>query len=416
MVDVIIIGAGISGLTAANYLQQAGCSCILLEATDRVGGRVKTTEKDGFLLDHGFQVFSTAYPEAQALLNYEALDLKAFKPGAELLLKGGKKARIGDPLRDLSSLIPTLLAPVGSLTSKLKILKLKRKLAKLSISEIFESPAKPTIRVLKEEYGFDDDLIKRFFIPFYSGIFLEKELTTGRRMFDFVFKMFAEGEVTVPAKGMQMIPQQLAANLAADTVKVNQKVVEVENGKVTTAAGTSYEGKVVLIATEATALVSQYDKKANPEFVSTMHLHFTTPGQSPISHKNIALNTLPDRLVNNITVVSNIAPSYAPSNQHLISLSIVGTTEDSEEELVKKVRSELQQWFGSSVQDWTFLDCRLVRYALPRQSQVSYELSEDKIRLNDQLFVCGDYLLNGSINAAMRSGRIAAEAIQQAIS
>jgi monoamine oxidase len=62
--SVIIIGAGLAGLSGARRLQQGGIPFILLEADQRIGGRLKTDQRDGFILNHGFQVLQTAYPVA----------------------------------------------------------------------------------------------------------------------------------------------------------------------------------------------------------------------------------------------------------------------------------------------------------------------------------------------------------------
>ena len=98
--DVLIIGAGIAGLTAARLIFEQGFSCLLLEASDAVGGRVKTDEHEGFLLDHGFQVLLTAYPEAQALLNYDFLALQPFYNGS-LIWTGENFQKVADPWRHL---------------------------------------------------------------------------------------------------------------------------------------------------------------------------------------------------------------------------------------------------------------------------------------------------------------------------
>ena len=188
MAQAIIIGGGLAGLTAARTLQEKGIEFTLLEATDRVGGRVKTDIEDGFRFDRGFQVLLTAYPEAKRWLDYKKLDLRTFTPGAMLLLPSGKTECIGDPLRDPSSLFSTVFSSAGSLGDKFKILSLKNRLASLSIEEIFNQEEKTTMEVLKGDYGFSKKMIDLFFQPFFAGIFLEKELTTSRRMFDFVFK------------------------------------------------------------------------------------------------------------------------------------------------------------------------------------------------------------------------------------
>jgi phytoene dehydrogenase-like protein len=134
--QVIIIGAGLSGLTAAKVLKAAGKSVLVIEASDAVGGRVRTDELDGFLLDRGFQVLLTAYPEAKRFLDYDALKLCRFDPGA-LILNTRDIIKIGDPIRQPGTLINTLFSSAGTLADKLRMLKLKIKLAGKTIDEIF---------------------------------------------------------------------------------------------------------------------------------------------------------------------------------------------------------------------------------------------------------------------------------------
>ena len=60
MTDVAIVGAGLAGLACAQDLTRAGVECTVLEASDGVGGRVRTDAIDGYLLDRGFQILLTA--------------------------------------------------------------------------------------------------------------------------------------------------------------------------------------------------------------------------------------------------------------------------------------------------------------------------------------------------------------------
>jgi phytoene dehydrogenase-like protein len=109
-----------AGLAAARVIHEAGLSAVVLESSDGVGGRVRTDEVDGFLLDRGFQVLLTAYPELHRQFDVSALDLRAFDPGA-LVWRNGRGYEVSDPFRKPTSLVSTALAPVGSPFDKARI-------------------------------------------------------------------------------------------------------------------------------------------------------------------------------------------------------------------------------------------------------------------------------------------------------
>ena len=404
----LIIGAGAAGLSAAQYLRRAGYSVTLLEAEHAPGGRVRTTTVDGFRFDRGFQVHLTAYPEAQALLDYDALDLRRFDPGALLLLDGGATTRIGDPLRQVSSLLPTVFSSAGSLFDKLRILRLRGRLAGMSIREIFEQEEAPTETALHRDYGFSQRMIDRFFRPFFAGIFLEKDLRTSRRMFDFIFKMFGEGYATVPNRGVQAISDQLAVGL---DIQYGKRAVEVDGQTVRCADGSTYEAAHLVVATEATGFVRELAPQTPTEHVSTLHLHYRAAAP-PVERPLIALNSTGRGMVNNVCTISRVAPGYAPDGAHLVSLSVVGGTAFSVE-LDQQIRRELALWFGSATSDWELLHHEQIRYALPDQRRVRHEIADAALRVRPGLWRSGDYLLNGSLNAALRSGRLVAEALQE---
>ena len=214
--DVLIIGAGLTGLSAARHLYRQNFSVKVLEATDRVGGRVKTDRVDGYLLDRGFQVLLTQYPETKEWLDYDALDLKPFAPGATILNEQGIH-QVMDPFRVPTAAFKTLAAPVGSLADKLRMLWLKNRLKGMTLEDIFAQPEITTLSAI-QKYGFSERMLRNFFQPFIAGIFLENGLITSRREFDFVFKMFSEGDTAVPAQGMEEIPRQLVAQIPPDAV------------------------------------------------------------------------------------------------------------------------------------------------------------------------------------------------------
>ncbi|MCF0054823.1 NAD(P)/FAD-dependent oxidoreductase [Dyadobacter sp. CY356] len=405
--DVLIIGAGMAGLTAAKVLKAAGKSIKILEASDQVGGRVRTDEVDGFLLDRGFQVLLTAYPETKRFLDYDALDLCKFDPGALILNENGS-TRIGDPLRQPSTLISTLRSPAGTLGDKIRMLGLKIKLAGKGIDEIFSEEQISTLAYL-EDAGFSARMMNQFFKPFMSGIFLEDRLSTSSRMFEFVFKMFSEGDAAVPAKGMGMIPLQLARDLSAPELIFHEKVIEIDGNTVKTLSGSIYQADTVLIATDQLNLPKPFQQSVRA-YHSVTNMYFTSPGK-PFEKPLIALNTLPGKLVNNIAVMNEISPAYSKNGDALISLSLIGDYSNlNSSELQKKAVNEMKTWFPEAT-SWKHLKTYHIPYALPDDDQVTNEPVPLFKNLYPNCFVCGDYLMNGSINAAMKSGRLAAEAI-----
>ncbi len=407
--DVIIIGAGLAGLTAAVTLEQQGKTVILLEATDRPGGRIKTDKVNGFLLDRGFQVLLTAYPETKALLDYEALRLKSFIPGAIVMNNEGM-FEVADPLRAPASFFKTLLADIGTIGDKLKMVSLRNRLKGKSLEDIFSQPEISTLEVL-QQYGFSEKMLHNFFQPFMSGIFLEKSLTTSRREFDFVFKMFATADTSVPERGMEEIPRQLANRLSEGSILCNHSAKHIAAHKVVTTEGKEITANNILIATKPGSLLEAFSSAPQKQEGQSTTCVYLTTNKAPIDKPIIGLNAREGKLVNNLSVMSQVSAAYAPAGQHLIAASINGLTDEPDDSLTQHIRDEFRQWFGDEVQAWKHLKTYKIPYALPCQDSVRHDISPDQIRLKEDVYVAGDHLLNGSINAAMRSGRLAAEMI-----
>ncbi|MEL6823350.1 MAG: FAD-dependent oxidoreductase, partial [Calditrichota bacterium] len=246
--DVIIIGGGLAGLCCAKKLHDNNISFQILEASDRVGGRVRTDEVGGFLLDRGFQVLLTAYPESRSVLDYKELELKSFYPGS-LVRSKGRFIKIADPFRNPLDGLKTLFADIGSIGDKLRIAKLRQQVMNTSLKDIFQRPEVTTEQYLKN-FGFSDTIIERFFRPFFGGVYLESELYSSSRMFEFIFRMFSQGDTAIPAGGMEAIPKQLAAGLPMNSIRTNTRVVNISEGSIQLESGESIPAERIVIATD----------------------------------------------------------------------------------------------------------------------------------------------------------------------
>lgn len=408
--DIIIIGAGLSGLSAAVHLHRQGRKVLILEASERAGGRVKTDIIDGFRLDKGFQVLLTAYPEAKDLLNYNDLQLKKMLPGATVLYDGGT-FEIADPLRRPKALLNTLFAPVGTLKDKINTLWLKTKLQKMTIDEIFAQAEQSTLKQLLD-YGFSQKMIQRFYAPFLSGIYLENNLRTSNRMFDFVMKMFSDGDVAIPALGMEEIPKQLVSLLPELSIQYHKKVSNIIGNTVILEDETIFETNQILIATNANELTKHFRPNLKTESQKVTNVYFEAK-KAPNNKAIVVLNASSNkRWVNNLTVISNVSKAYAPIGKVLISASYNGLADVSDSELAENMKKELEQWYGTQVHHWKMIKTYRIEYALPVQESVRNDVPISEIKISDTLFICGDHLLNGSINAAFKTGRLAAEAMK----
>ena len=396
-----IVGAGISGLIAAKVLEDHGFCPIVIESTESAGGRVKTDIIDGYQLDHGFQVLLTAYPAAKKYLDFKALDLQRFLPGAAIFTSG-RQIVLGDPLRDLSLLFPTLFSGIGSWSDKLKILKLNHQLKKKALSDIFSEKEKTTLAYL-QDFGFSTDMIDRFFKPFFFGIFLESDLETSSRMFEFVYKMFGEGYAALPKSGIGAIPKQLAKNLSKTTFEFNTAVASVKDGEILLENGTKLQTDYTIVAAEASSVIQNLSNQST-KWKSCDTLYFETD-KRVIAKPLIGLITDDEALVNNIFYHTSIATTNTSKNQ-LLSVTVVKDHKLSEEALIARVSDELMEYCG--IDSCTFLKRYKIPMALPKLDNLQYEMLPTETRLTTSIFLAGDTQLNASLNAAMISGERAA--------
>lgn len=401
---VYIVGAGISGLIAAYELEKGGISPIILEASNGVGGRVRTDKVDGFLLDRGFQVLLTAYPEAIRYLDYDALQLKSFDPGA-VVMKPGNLFTIHDPLLDPSKFINMAFSPVGTVRDKIKMFILTQSLKKKTEEELFAEPSISTLNFL-QQYGFSEKIIENFFKPFFKGIFLEEHLETSSRMFKFVFKMFGIGNAAVPEFGMQAIPDQLSEKLQRTTIRLNTPVEKIEGNHILLKSGERILADKIIIATRPDLVLPQMSgqfKKGR----KVVNLYFSLEKSFMISPM---IGLVPDEsfLTNNLVFMTDVSPAYSKERKALLSVSVIKNVK-VDESLPQKIAIELESLTGIKSDYFQWIKTYEIYEALPQVDDLQNSIPPSNTKIMDGVFLAGDYLLNGSLNAAMTSGRKAAE-------
>lgn len=416
---IIIVGGGLAGLTCAKVLRDRGVeNYLLLESSDRPGGRVRTDIHEGFHLDRGFQVLFAAYPSVKRHLNLDALNVRPYSPGA-VLVRAGKRYVLSDPLRDLGALWPSLINPLATPGDKLRVLALRARLAAMAIADIWQQSDCTTQEFL-ERWGFSQAFIRQFFLPFYGGIFLDPDIKTSAQLFQFYFKMLSEGAILTPQYGLGAISDQLATRSEAH-ICCQAKAVElvVQGDRVTgvkLASGDIVEGdRVVLAADPLTVrhlltphIALNPPIPSEPRSVTCLYFSSAKP---LYRQKYLCLNAdiQPGSIINNCVQLSNISSALAPEGQHLLSVTVLGLPEVSAEELRDRCLTELQTWFPA-------FDCSRLNYL--KQYRIPLAQFDQPPGIRDRLpkartslqglILAGDYTQQSSIDGAMLSGETAA--------
>jgi protoporphyrinogen oxidase len=407
----IVVGAGLAGLTCAKVLTERGAEVAVFEASDDIGGRVRTDEHDGFLLDRGFQVYFTSYPVARRHLDYGALDFRSFDPGA-IVCRGPEKSVLSDPLRDPKAFLPSLLSDAATFGDKLRTLDLAARTAQggNSAGEENGEPDTSTLEYVRAA-RLSEHYIDSFFRPFYGGIFLNRELTTSARVLRFTIRMLAMGSTVVPALGMGEIPRQLASRLPEGTVRPNspveallrdgERVVGVKTGR------DVHEASAVVVATDAPSAGTLTGKAVPEGAVGEVCIYYETDGLG--SGKKILLNAEDGAFVNNAVEMSNISEKYAPPDRHLLSAVALAGLDLPDEDLYRRGIEDLSRWYPGA--DFRPLAVYRIPYGqLAQPPGIHGRLPENKTHTQG-LVLAGEYTEDASINGSMLSGEKAAEAV-----
>jgi phytoene dehydrogenase-like protein len=410
---VAIVGAGLAGLRCAGLLAEQGVAVEVHEASDGVGGRARTDEVDGFLLDRGFQVLLTAYPEARRALDYEALGLGGFEPGAMVRMDGGFTC-LSDPLRRPRTAPAALRSPVATLPDKLRLGWMRHELVSGKPSRMLSRPDRPAREALQAR-GFSEGVIERFFRPFFGGVFIDPDLETSSRLMEIFFRCFSSGEAALPAGGMGAMARQLADRLRPGTVNFGHRVAEVRADGLRLDDGQWRKASAVVVATEereACRLLGSEPPRVNR---TTTCVSFDAP-VSEIDGRLLVLAPPGEGPVNELAVPSAVSPGYAPPGRSLVSVSAVGE-QARRDDLLEAVKAQIGGWFGhGTVEGWRHLATRRIDYALPDFGPGRFVPGGLPPELGSGLFICGDHRESPSIQGALVSGRKAAEAVAAMLS
>jgi len=403
---VVIVGAGLAGLACARELQRAGIYYLLLDASDRPGGRLKTDIVEGFRLDRGFQVLFTAYPNADEVVDFDTLELGTFEKGAGIY-DGGQTVYLA-PKASFFDRLKLLKTHILSLHDLKLLMAWGQKADAMSMAEISRLNDETAHDALRH-FGFSDDFIRKFARPFYGSVFADDELKTSKRQLEFVTKMIAEGQTGLPKDGMEAIPRQMAAELHRYLFRMGSRVSELvyKDGYVSGVrldTSETIEAAAVVVATEADEASRLTGLSTVEGYNSSTTVYFETPvACAPTA--SIVLNGTGHGRVLEVVPVSQAQPSYAPPGRHLAAATMVGEAPEDDATLAKLVQDEVAPWFPQgNVGRWHFLGAYRVRYHQMLQTPGVLARLPQNTTERPGLYFAGEFTENASIDGAIRSG------------
>ncbi|MFJ3716211.1 NAD(P)/FAD-dependent oxidoreductase [Streptomyces sp. NPDC090057] len=424
-VDVVIVGAGIAGLSAAHRLTSAGVTTAVLEAAPCAGGRMSTEKVDGFRLDRIGQLLSTSYPELRLTPGLGALALRRFAPGV-LLHRDGRTHRAGAPAvtgsaRGALHVVRALAsaprgpaappgrtgAPVGGAVDQARLGTALGRIATTPVERLLSRPELPAAQALAAR-GVPARTVEGFLRPLLAALLCDPELSTSSRCADLALHAFASGRLCVPEGGAEALPELLARTLPPGTVRTGVRVTSVSTTSVTTAEHGEVRCRAVLVATDARAAAELLPGLRVPDFHPVTVLHHTTDDPAPAFAAGASLLLDADRggPVAHTAVLSNVDPGRAPAGRVLISSTVLGAPPDGVD---TAVRIHLSRLYGTSTRRWETLAVHHTPEAVPAM-RPPHDLRRP-VRLLAGLYVCGDHRDTSTVQGALHSAHRAAAAV-----
>ena len=375
--DCIVVGAGLAGLTAARDLQDFGRSVLVIESSDRVGGRVKSDYQDGFIFDHGFQVINPKYPEVSRSDLLKELDFRSISGSI----------RLADLDKKIGYNLGTFSPEIGSISEKINFLL------------FILNPAVSNSYSFGHYIGKFPKLYLSALKPFLAGVFLTDPETIAADVAQEVLRSFVKSLPGVPAEGVGAFSNKLAQPLK--NIKTSTKVEKISGHKVLTANG-SYEAKYIVLATDPTSASNLLDYSKTPKMLTSTTMYFSTADHLT-DEKNLVVSSR-SKLVNSV-VMNKVSEKYAPAGLNLISATSLEAISESE------FRKQLNEIWRTDSSKWQALARYEIKQSLPFHGPGQHMYQNSKV--GDNLFVVGDHMGMPSQQGAMKSGAVAAKLINQ---
>ncbi|MGW1210164.1 NAD(P)/FAD-dependent oxidoreductase [Streptomyces sp. NPDC002499] len=417
--DVVIVGAGVAGLSAAHRLSRAGVTTAVLEAAPYVGGRMSTEKVDGFRLDRIGQLLSTAYPELRRTPGLDALVLRPFAPGV-LLHSDGRRHHAGAQMsaggargalhavRALASApaksTPRSGSPLGTAIDQARLAASLARLAGTPVQRLLSRPESPAAQALAAR-GVAARTVDGFLRPLLAALLCDPELTTSSRCADLALRSFAAGRLCLPEGGAEALPELLARTLPPGTVHTGVRVTSIATNTVTTAEHGEIRCRAVLLATDARAAADLLPGLRVPDFHPVTVVHHATD-EPPRTGAALLLDADRGGPVAHTAVVSAVDPSRAPEGRVLVSSTVLGEPPQSVD---TAVRIHLARLYGTSTARWETLAVHHTPEAVPTM-RPPHDLHRP-VRLLAGLYVCGDHRDTSTVQGALHSAHRATAAI-----
>lgn len=406
--DVVVVGAGLAGLTCARLLERLGLSVRVLERGDATGGRIRTDVLSGHRCDRGFQLLNPAYPAVRELIDLRALELRRFSAGVALPGPDGIRV-VGDPVR-APRLLGRTLASGYVRPGELARLAAWVAPALGSVERLLAGEDASLAESL-DRAGVTGAVRRDIWGPFFTGVLAESSGSTSAQFARLLVRSFVLGRPAVPAAGMAALPGQISAALTSP-VHLSTEVTEIRRTGSGVSVGSSvgsFAARAVVVATDpATAGRLAGTPVPRMKGLATWW-YAATEAPSDLPMLVLASRTSGGPVVNS-AVMTNVAPSYAPPGRHLVqATTLLGSEPDAAAPDERDVRRQLIELYGAAAASWELVTTHLVRQAQPEQAPPLQ--IRRTVDLGDGLFVAGDHRDTASIQGAMVSGRRAARAV-----